>query len=635
MNLSSFQDSIGIRPKRHENSMMFKHTFRTSSALLVLLSLLCLALTSSQTVNAQSSSTPKFVAPKFSNAKNAPEPEPALVELEEADVEEAADELTIEDSDADAALEELLLQAEEDGDDDADALISISVASEEDEDEADDNAASDETATASVDVTKNPSGNQVEREPYDVYKENGKYFVGWEKPDVALVFTGMTNGYIEPCGCAGMDRMKGGLSRRQTFLNQLRKEMGWDVVAVDSGQITVGFGVQEELKFDMAMNAFQLMQYDAIGIGKGELRFPAYFLLTFTTPTSNTSQSLFTSANIGVYGYHPTYTLPYKVIERGGKKFCVVSVVCKDETLNQRDENLFFEDPAKKLAEITPEIKKEECDSYILIVHGSEEETTALAKKFPLFNYVLTSDTPSEPPAELRAINGNQHMIEVGEKGKYAIVLGLYKDGDVRYQRVALDSRYESSAEITLLMKDYQNIMKSLISTKGFRGGLGVNPAKSPRADELGKYVGAQKCRSCHEDAWKTWAKSRHATAWKSLKETANPPRTFDPECIGCHVEGWDGLQHFPYVDGYDSEETTPELLNVGCESCHGPGERHIAAELDSNVKTQERIRSMMRLGDNVKKVCYTCHDGDNSPEFDFDAYYPLISHEESEDEDE
>ena len=80
--------------------------------------------------------------------------------------------------------------------------------------------------------------------------------------------------------------------------------------------------------------------------------------------------------------------------------------------------------------------------------------------------------------------------------------------------------------------------------------------------------------------------------------------------------------------------EKTPELLNVGCESCHGPGERHIAVELDSDEAAQDRIRNLMRLGSDVKKVCYACHDGDNSPEFEFDVYYPLVAHEEDADED-
>ena len=495
--------------------------------------------------------------------------------------------------------------------------------------------ASTKETTDNVNSSLELTDGKVDREPYDVYKENGQYFVDWEKPELALVFTGMTNGYIEPCGCAGMERMKGGLSRRDTFLRELRNERDWEIATIDTGQITTGFGVQEELKFDMAMNAFNLMDYDAIGIGKGELRFPAYFLLTFTAPTSSTSQSLFVSGNIGVYGFHSTYTLPYKVIERGGTRIGVTSVVCGDETTERRDENIHYESPEKRLQDLLPALKKENCDHWILIVHGDGDQTQQLANQFPFFDYIVTSDTPSEPPAELKRLSDKQSLVEVGEKGKYAIVIGLFKNGATRYQRVALDSRYESSSEITLLMKDYQSILKSLITTKGFRGGLGITPVRSPQSDLLGKYVGSQKCRSCHEDSYRIWSRSRHATAWKSLKETANPSRDFDPECISCHVVGWDGAKRFPYVDGYSSEKKTPELLNVGCECCHGPGERHMAAEIGSDEALQERLRSAMRLGENVKKVCYQCHDGDNSPSFDFDAYYPLIEHKDSDTDDE
>ena len=51
--------------------------------------------------------------------------------------------------------------------------------------------------------------------PFDPIKENGPIFVDWpKKPKVAIVITGMEEGYIEPCGCAGLDFMKGGMGRR-------------------------------------------------------------------------------------------------------------------------------------------------------------------------------------------------------------------------------------------------------------------------------------------------------------------------------------------------------------------------------------------------------------------------------------
>ncbi|MBQ7110056.1 MAG: hypothetical protein IJO06_02450, partial [Thermoguttaceae bacterium] len=452
----------------------------------------------------------RFVAPRFSEPAPSEETPTLAAPLpESAEPPQAVDATPVETSTL-----ELTLEPEPENAEVADETSTVRAPETEKAEKAKEPAPKPTSSAA--------DSNHVERAPYDPIKENGEYFVGWEKPQVAIVFTGLTNGYIEPCGCAGMDRMKGGLSRRRDFLQNLREERGWDVVAVDAGQTTVGFGVQEELKFDMAMNAFRLMEYDAIGIGKGELRFPAYFLLTFTAPTAADSASLFTSANVGVYGFHDAYALPLKVVERGGLKIGVVSVVCPSDDLDHRDENLLLESPEKKLAELAPRMKKAGCDKWTLIVHGTEAETEALAKKFPIFDFVLTADSPSAPPAEAKSLGDDRLLIEVGEKGKYAVVLGLYESGEIRYQRVALDSRYESSEDVALLMQDYQSILKTLITLKGHREGLGLNPARAPRSEQLGKYVGSQKCQSCHEEEHRVWLRSRHASAWKSLTDVAN-----------------------------------------------------------------------------------------------------------------
>src|SRR6476646_10950936 len=63
----------------------------------------------------------------------------------------------------------------------------------------------------------------------------------WPKPAVALVITGQQLGYIEPCGCSGLENQKGGLARRQTFLKQLTDEKGWTVVPLDVGSQVKGF----------------------------------------------------------------------------------------------------------------------------------------------------------------------------------------------------------------------------------------------------------------------------------------------------------------------------------------------------------------------------------------------------------
>ena len=98
---------------------------------------------------------------------------------------------------------------DENVDSDESSLITKDDLEDSDDTTTSENDLSEQSQNASQTIPESTlADNQVDREPYDVYKENGQYFVDWEKPDVALVFTGMTNGYIEPCGCAGMDRMR-------------------------------------------------------------------------------------------------------------------------------------------------------------------------------------------------------------------------------------------------------------------------------------------------------------------------------------------------------------------------------------------------------------------------------------------
>ena len=110
------------------------------------------------------------------------------------------------------------------------------------------------------------------------------------------------------------------------------------------------------------------------------------------------------------------------------------------------------------------------------------------------------------------------------------------------------------------------------------------------------------------------------------------PPRDFDPECIACHVVGWNATELLPYQGGFLSERETPLLVSVGCEACHGPGEHHARAEMGANAALQERLRLAIRLpvdGGLARRHCLTCHDGDNSPNFDFETYWEKIEHRE------
>jgi hypothetical protein len=252
----------------------------------------------------------------------------------------------------------------------------------------------------------------------------------------------------------------------------------------------------------------------------------------------------------------------------------------------------------------------------------------ALARRFPHFDVVVTADGPPVPPAEPAWGDGNKTLlVQVGEKVKDAVVLGWFDQPgrQLRYQRVPLDSRFAPSSAMKARMAEYQDALRQL----GLEG-LGVRPVPHPRRASQGDFVGAEKCGDCHEAQYATWKKSRHAQATRTLVGL-DPPRQFDPECLACHVTGWHAQACFPYESGYLGLQSTPKLAGVGCEDCHGPGGAHAAAEIGADKARQQAQQAAIRLtqADAKRRVCVRCHDASNSPDFDFDAYWPDVAHGE------
>jgi hypothetical protein len=118
-------------------------------------------------------------------------------------------------------------------------------------------------------------------------------------------------------------------------------------------------------------------------------------------------------------------------------------------------------------------------------------------------------------------------------------------------------------------------------------------------------YVKSSACKDCHAEEFRLWEESRHAHAFSILEEKH---QDYNPECVGCHTTG------FRRPTGYVNAKSTPDLMNVQCEACHGPGNDHPE-----------------KVGEGYGKVtgefCVTCHTPDNSPDFDPVAYRLKIRH--------
>ncbi|HEY2147995.1 MAG TPA: multiheme c-type cytochrome [Pirellulales bacterium] len=440
-------------------------------------------------------------------------------------------------------------------------------------------------------------------------------FQGWPKPLATIVATGMQMGYIEPCGCSGKENQLGGLSRRDSFLKKLAAN-GWNVIPLDAGGQVRRFGTQSDYKFQRTADALKTMHYRAIALGTDDLRLPAQAL---AAPIADNSEA-FVSANAAPFGFDAQLIRRFQIIDAGKIKFGVTAIVGDSVQRAVNNDDIKFKPAEQAIKEVLPDLKKAGCDHLILLAHATQRESIELAKKFPEFDFVITSGGAPEPPRQPETIEGMKtRLIEVGQKGEYANVIGFFDDPEqpVRFRMVPLELKLGESDEMRQLMASYQDQLQ-----QAGLSGLGIKPAAHPTGRT---FVGSQTCGDCHTKAYAIWLKTPHAKALETL-EKLKPARNFDPECLSCHVTGCEPQKFYPYEGGYTSLDKTPQLAHNGCENCHGPGSAHVAAENGGSDAEKAKNRVVMRA---VKSAdtCIQCHDADNSLKFDFNTYWPKVEH--------
>jgi hypothetical protein len=144
-------------------------------------------------------------------------------------------------------------------------------------------------------------------------------------------------------------------------------------------------------------------------------------------------------------------------------------------------------------------------------------------------------------------------------------------------------------------------------------------------------YIGAKKCKACHMKQYKAWKKTKMATSFENLKAGVKVEEkkkagiedkdyTKDPDCLRCHTTG------YGKPGGFKSIEETPELANVQCESCHGPGADFRAImKKNKKFKLEEVKAAGLMVPNETENNCMECHGGDSpftekvDPKYKFD----------------
>jgi len=472
---------------------------------------------------------------------------------------------------------------------------------------------------------------------------------GWTKPAVAIVLSGELHGYLEPCGCSATQ--SGGLSRRADLFRQLAAR-DWPITAVDLGGLVKRTREQSRYKFETIGQDYTELGYRAIALGPEELRLGADYLISRQPPEPDKpgSPPLLISANLIFYDTADLgVPARFRVIEVGGRKIGVTAVfgkTLKDQFfLRGAHGDITFTDPVKALTKTIAELKKRKVDFLLLLAQEELEESRELARRFPELNLILSAGGPEDPDDKPEYI-GQTMLVTTGHKGKYVGVVGFYPDraeSPLRFELVDLDKfRFHNTPSIDQQMRAYQDRLARFAAQ--VMKDVPVTPHPSGST-----FVGVESCRLCHTKAYAVWKSTKHAHAYESLnvgrkdQTTKWIPRTRDPECLTCHVVGWNPELVSRYESGFMLRELTgdhPErytlLKGQQCENCHGPGSRHVELEtLWANDRSKTTLatviasrKQMHRSKETAERmICARCHDLENSPHFDFQKYWKDVEH--------
>jgi hypothetical protein len=371
--------------------------------------------------------------------------------------------------------------------------------------------------------------------------------VSAEKPILNLVYTGAMEGELEPCGCSSKTDF-GGMARFAGYLQDNKEELS-PYILIDAGNFSGKDTPQGRLKTEAMLQAFKVMNYDAVALLGRENALSQEFLLPLTER--------------------------YNTPAISGTK--------------QYESSLLLEGRGVKLnISVNPDGYQKEMLNILLTDRSLSE--ASLFRGWDII--ILSSGEVLEEPLR----HDGTIILSGYPKGKRLGVLTVTRrNGDgwsYRHRWQLLGSNARESSAVRRIIEEYDRMVERL-----------VNRVTATVTE--GPYSGVLKCAECHQPFVESWEKTRHANALDSLKRVR---KSGNPECLQCHTVG------YGEPGGFINIEKTPALANVQCESCHGPGRKHIT----------EYSQPMATVTENT---CKRCHTKQNSPDFNYRNYLEKISH--------
>lgn len=364
------------------------------------------------------------------------------------------------------------------------------------------------------------------------------------------------------------------------------------------------------------MQGYSLVQHDVANLSPHDLLYAeqlfekeSYRMHGCETPIIRGLISANVRAKDGNYLSPP----PYVIKEISGPRFPrradgklswrigVVGLTEPDQSVSARLSGFKMDDPLISARRAILQARSQ-CDLLVVLAYLPEETVFKLLELNPGIDVVIA------PRGRWgRSYQRNHGMVVYADRQTQMLgELRIYVDETGKVKNISdrmtlLDNRIPDDPDAAQLVSAAH---EQIEATQKMQLGPQYAPVTTtPLASGL--FVTSETCGTCHHQEFALWKESGHAHAFATLEKRR---QQFDLSCIGCHTTGYQ-------QGGFMQALLTPQLSNVQCESCHGPGQSHIA----DPVKPYGQVVT--------PDACIICHTPTHDPEFNFVAYWSKIKH--------
>jgi 2',3'-cyclic-nucleotide 2'-phosphodiesterase (5'-nucleotidase family) len=415
-----------------------------------------------------------------------------------------------------------------------------------------------------------------------------------QRPVVTFYVSGGASGYLEDCGCGR--KPLGGIPRRAAYIYEARgKQPAAKHMPLEIGNFAAEGDREGRLKTLGAIDAMNRLDYVASGFGERELNRDQ----TQIREMLREATFPFISANLIKASTGRTWLPPSVVVTVGEIDVGVIAVTRRNPSLVVPfdGDRIVVRDPVQALRRHVRDLERR-CGLVMVLAALPVDEARRAAQQIPSIDLIVGAHGSYHTDEPLRV--GRTRILYVGEMGTHLGRVRVAPDGSpgratLQARAAVLGGGVSPDPTMTALMGEV------LREARAVR----LEQQNARRGEREQRFTGPEACAQCHESIVREWRNTPHASAMETLREGDDH---FRSQCVSCHVTGFDR------PGGFLDEQITPELANVGCEACHGPGAAHIA-------------QPRRPYGQVTLQTCVTCHTSQMDPDFNYYELKPEVSH--------